>query len=150
MSLYHKSRQVLPHKASINAAAFGPNAAFLATVTADGGVYVWRVADGALICCAVGDTPALSLAWLELADNTFVYGTASGNVVNCSFSPVRISNTSVPLHHLTHTQAKNTLDLLGFLAHSAPVNCISAHEDFVVSGAGREAHVWQWRSDGTC
>ncbi|EIW59179.1 WD40 repeat-like protein [Trametes versicolor FP-101664 SS1] len=130
MSVYRRFGHNLPHKSGINAAAFGPDATFVVTATADGGVYIWRAEDGALICSAAGDTSVLSIAWTEIED-TFVYGTASGNVANCSFS-----------------SEDNTLHIVGFLAHNAPVNCISVRGCLVVSGAGSEVRVWKWRDDG--
>lgn len=85
---YTKSSRLLSHPSTVTAAAFSLNAAYLTTASADGGIFIWNVAENNLICSASGDTAASCIHW-RACGNTFVYGTESGNVASCTVSPVR-------------------------------------------------------------
>ncbi|KAI0643950.1 WD40 repeat-like protein [Trametes meyenii] len=125
---YTQVSVTLSHESSITAAAFSPNALFLATASADGGLYIWKVEDCELVCSAVGDMPILSISWMQTAD-MLVYGTESGNLASCAFSPVAES-----------------LNIVGYLAHGSAVNSVSLSGHLVASAAGRELRVWEWRN----
>ncbi|KAI9063127.1 WD40 repeat-like protein [Trametes sanguinea] len=116
---YARLPRSLEHKSVIITATLSPDAKYVATATADSELHVWTVEDGKLIRSAVGDTQTLSIIWST---------TESGNVASCTFSP-----------------AHRSLDILGFLAHAGPVNCMAALESRIASGAGDELFVWQWR-----
>lgn len=82
-SAYHRLTASLAHRTSVTAVAFSPDAVLLATATADGGIYVWRVEDCVLLYSVQGNTTVLSIAWRG-EDSTFVYGSESGNAASCA------------------------------------------------------------------
>ncbi|KAI0822491.1 WD40-repeat-containing domain protein [Trametes gibbosa] len=130
---FEKSPSPVAQSSSVTVVSFSPDARFLTTATSDGWLRVWEVGveKCVLLCSASGNTTALAISWMNSSGYTFVYGTESGNVATCTFSP-----------------SVETLEIYGFFAHHAPVNCIAASGSFVASSAGGELRIWEWRKNG--
>ncbi|OJT11237.1 COMPASS-like H3K4 histone methylase component WDR5B [Trametes pubescens] len=130
MSEFQRLYDLTDHAAGVTALALSPDGGHLAVATADGILHLWKTKNGSLVGRSRGDTQILSICWILSLPDTFICGTESGNVVTYTFS-----------------EASNALNLLGFLAHRYPVDCMASNAELVVTGAGEELRVWEWRVD---
>ncbi|KAJ8463966.1 hypothetical protein ONZ51_g9904 [Trametes cubensis] len=103
--------------------AFSPCGKYLATGALNGNACIWSISDGRLLHVLSGAIPMLSIAWDESCSNTVMCGLQDGTVACLIISP-------------------SGLQVIGFWAHSYPVECLSLKRGFLASGAHEEVRIW--------
>ncbi|OJT15121.1 Spindle pole body-associated protein sad1 [Trametes pubescens] len=108
----------------ITAVAFSPNGKYLASAALDGRARIWDAEDGQLLHMFSSTVPMLSLTWSENGNDTIMCGLNDGTI--CCL-----------------VIAQFNLEVMGFWAHSYPVECLRLKDGLLVSGAYEEVRIWK-------
>ncbi|KAL1941594.1 hypothetical protein VTO73DRAFT_7033 [Trametes versicolor] len=108
----------------ITAVAFSTHGKFLAAAALDGKLRIWSVETGQLLYVFSSTVPMLSLTWAGTDEDTVLCGLQDGTI-SCLFA------TPVDFH------------VMGFWAHSYPVEYMATKNSILASGAHAEVRIWR-------
>ncbi|KAI1782410.1 WD40-repeat-containing domain protein, partial [Ganoderma leucocontextum] len=124
--MQHKYKEIAfmtgGHTKGITAVKFNPEGTMLATAGLDAKICLWEVPLGKLLHETNGNSPITSLQWLARDVESIIFGSKDGNLSTLSLTA--------------------DCSIVGFWAHTYPVEHIAIHGDLVASGALSELKVW--------